>query len=260
MNLDSSWALIISIVSLLYAMLTNRKDVFIQDSHEVMQDNSKSYFTGKYYYFGKNLDSYVLLFKALIKFGVITVGYAGVSSLFVYLGDSGFIVLFCILYVICVIRLLKMTIEQIRLVNPRFKRTFMEACSAIGLTCNSFVFYLCCMVYVSDSGLLLAGSILLMFMCVACYIIPIGYYYSKINELVQYKIKLHGDVRELFSFQFKTVDGKIWELNKDFDFLVIQDSGDYNLVLPSKECYLIEKSSIEDFGYFVKERNREIEY
>ena len=61
MTFDSSLGLILSIIALLYSMLTKRAGVLIQDSYEVSRKDNDSYFQGNYCYFGKNLDFYVLL-------------------------------------------------------------------------------------------------------------------------------------------------------------------------------------------------------
>lgn len=250
MDLDGLWALMISLVSLFYAIFANRRDILIQDSYEVTQDNSKSYFTGKYYYFGKNLDSYVLLFKGFVKFGVLTVWYAGVSSLFLWLNELRFTASFSIIYFVCVVVLLKRTVCWIQQTNPEFNQTLVEAQVAIGLTSCSFISYFLIMAYIPDFGFVVARIFLLVFLCFACYIVPVGYYYYELNEMIEYKVKIHGD--EIFLFQFKTVDGEMWKLGKDFDFLVIRDSGDYYLFLPNKKWKLVKRNEIENFGYSVK--------
>lgn len=253
MTLDSSLGLILSIIALLYSMLTKRVGVLVQDSYEVSRKDNGSYFQGDYCYFGRNLDSYVLLFKMFVKFGVLTVGYSAVSALFVYLGDSRFTVIFSIVYLVWVFWLRRRTVERIHWSNPKFNLTLVEAGAALTLTSCSFIAWFFSKPNSQDFEFTIVKIILLILICTFCYIVPIRYYYYEINETATYQIKIHGNVDTVFPFQFKTVDGKVWELKEDFAFLVIQDSGDYCVILPDKSRRIIKKEEIENFGYFAEE-------
>lgn len=253
MTLDSSLGLILSIIALLYSMFTKRVGVLIQDSYEVSRKDDGSYFQGNYCYFGKNLDSYVLLFKLFVKFGILTVGYTAVSTLFVYLGDSRFTAFFSIVYLAGIFWLRRRTVERIHWGNPKFEPTLTEMGVALTLTSCSFVAWFFSKPDSQDFGFTIAKITLLVSMCIFCYIVPIGYYYYEINKNITYKIKIYGWVHEMFPFLFKTVDGEVWELKKDFVFLVIQDSGDYCVILPDKSQRIIKKEEIENFGYFAEE-------
>lgn len=249
LGLDSSWTVIVSLVILFYLMLISRKHVLIQDSYEVTQPNVKSSFSGNYYYFGKNLDSWVLVYKAFIKLGVLTAGYAGVGSFFIYFGKYYFTIPFSVVYLYCVARLLKATKSRIRKVNPDFRQALT---GKVYIIACSFVAYLFVMTYIFDFRVRVVGTVLLVLVSLACYLLPVVHYYCRINESAEYQVKVYGNVDELFYFRFKTIDGKEWELNKDFIFLVVQDSGDYNLILSDRECKLIKKSEIAIAGYFVR--------
>ncbi len=191
----------------------------------------------RYLCLGRNVDSYLLLQNACIKFGFVAFVYGVTSFLFVAYGEMSFRMVFNLAFGVYTVGLFSSTLVKIRRSNPKFQNTLIGFCIALMVVCGSLMLF-----FWSGAGNTVRCC--LGFLSVAIFCIPMFVYPKRVKSYTKYKILLCGGEEDVKSFRIVTEGGRSYKLGKELLYPVQQDSGDYFLflvdgnfaVIPEKEA------------------------
>ncbi len=242
-----SYGVILSIICAVVPIYLNLDKILPYNSYSCRTQNFP--FWKKYLYVGKNVDSYLLLHNACMKFSFIVFVYSATSSLFVACGEMSFRMAFNLAFGVYTVGLLGSTLAKIRRSNPKFQDTLIGFCIALMVVYGCLISFFYVFVDFGDKVSIITKLGGLGFLSVAVFCIPMFAYTKKVNNRIKYKILLYDDVKNVKSFRIVTEGGRSYELGKELLYPVQQNSGDYFLFLTDGNFAVVpEKEAKIEYG------------
>lgn len=196
----------------------------------------------KNYYFYQNLDSYILQFRYVLILAIYSLVYTAICFLPVCFGQRFPLVLFSVIYLYVVSIEFFIMNSCVRYANPGFRGSqFRLAVLTVGVVAACITFFNWDVGF--DEFAITIFKIFIVLFDLVCLVINLLFYHKRFTDPQIYKVSNEDNPSGRETLRLYVKD-KVFELRKDFKYLVITNSGDYRLIVDEGIYFDIPKEDL----------------